>query len=102
MDRLPLIAIYFGISVCPAFFEEIAFRGLLLSKLRRLTSSTQAIWVTTLLFGIIHFDIVAMAIFLIPLAWAAGWLTHRTGSLWPAMIVHFLHNAGILTLEHFF
>lgn len=102
LANTPLPAIYFWTAVCPAIFEEIAFRGIILSKLKRLTSSTQAIWVTTLLFGILHFDIIAMAVFLIPLAWVAGWLTHRTGSLWPAMIIHFLHNAGILTLARFF
>ncbi|ATC65260.1 hypothetical protein CMV30_15595 [Nibricoccus aquaticus] len=97
--RWPIAAFYLWIGLCPALFEEIAFRGLLLAKLKRLMTPIQAIWVTTLLFGIIHFDILAMAIFLIPLAWIAGWLTHRTGSLWPAMIIHFVHNAGVLTLE---
>jgi len=97
--RWPLFAFYIWIGLCPALFEEIAFRGLLLAKLKRLMTPLQAIWVTTLLFGIIHFDILAMAVFLIPLAWIAGWLTHRTGSLWPAMIIHFVHNVGVLTLD---
>jgi membrane protease YdiL (CAAX protease family) len=101
MAEWPEWAIYVWIAVLPAVFEETAFRGLMLGKLRHVMTPVQAIWVSSILFGILHFSIVGLAVFLVPLAWVAGWLTHRTGSLWPAVIIHFLHNAGIVTLEFF-
>jgi len=95
----PAILIYMWIAVMPACFEEIAFRGLVLGKLQRVMTPLQALWVTAILFGILHFTVLSLAVFLVPLALVAGRLTQRTGSLWPAMLIHFLHNAGIVTLE---
>jgi uncharacterized protein len=84
--------------VLPPIFEEIAFRGVLLSKLRRLTGSAQAIWASALLFGLLHFSVLSMAAFLVPLAVVAGYLTRRTGSLFPAIAIHAIHNAGAVLL----
>lgn len=89
---------YGWIAVLPALFEEIAFRGLLLAKLQRLMGPVQAAWVTAILFGVLHFNVFGLAVFLVPLALVAAWLTHRTQSLWPAILLHFLHNATVVTL----
>ena len=88
------------VAVLPAVFEEIAFRGLILRKLLLVMPLHQALLVTSLLFAIIHFNVVGMIVFLVPLAYVAGWITEKTGSLLPAMGIHFLHNAGVLWLEH--
>ena len=88
-------------SMLPAVFEEIAFRGLILRKLLLVMSPPQSLLVTALLFAIIHFNVVGMVIFLVPLAYMAGWATEKTGSLLPAMAIHFLHNAGVLVLEYY-
>jgi membrane protease YdiL (CAAX protease family) len=89
-----------SVAVGPAIFEEIAFRGLLLAKLSLVMSRPQALLVTSLLFSILHFNVIGMLAFLVPLAYMAGWLTLQTRSLLPAVIVHFMHNAGILYLEY--
>jgi membrane protease YdiL (CAAX protease family) len=89
------------VAVLPALFEEIAFRGLILSKLRHVMSLTQALLVTAVLFAVIHFNIVGLFIFLVPMAFLAGWVTARTRSLFPAMLIHFLHNSGVVLLEHY-
>jgi membrane protease YdiL (CAAX protease family) len=95
----PLWSIYAWTAILPAFFEEIAFRGLLFAKLQRVMTVAQATWVSAILFGIVHFSVMGLAVFLVPLALVAAWLTRRTHSLWPAMIIHFVHNAAIVTLE---
>jgi uncharacterized protein len=95
----PTGLILLWIAVLPAVFEEIALRGLILGKLGRVMSRTHAAWVSSILFGLLHFDLVGMAVFIVAMGWIAAWLTYRTRSLWPAMIIHFLHNAGIVMLE---
>lgn len=95
----PSWAILAWIAVLPALFEEVAFRGIILSKLLRLTHPRQAIWVSSILFGVLHFNILGMAMFLVPLALVAAYLTRRTQSLVPAFFIHFTHNAGIVLFE---
>ena len=98
-DRYPLWLLFVWIAVLPPFFEEIAFRGVLLAKLQRLMGSTQAIWVTAVLFGVVHFSVLSMAAFLVPLAAVAGYLTRKTGSLLPAIGMHALHNTGAVLMS---
>lgn len=92
----PVWAAAVSIIVLAPVFEEIAFRGVLLGKLQRVMSPTQAIWVTATLFGVIHFSVLSMAFFIIPLALAAAYVTCRTKSLLPAICMHAAHNAGVV------
>jgi membrane protease YdiL (CAAX protease family) len=92
-------AVYLSTAVFPAVFEEIAFRGLILKKLEIVMAPTQALLVTSLMFAIIHYNLPGLVIFLVPLALAAGWLVQKSGSLWPAIAVHFLHNCGVVLHE---
>jgi uncharacterized protein len=95
----PVWLLFVWAAVLPPVFEEIAFRGLLLAKLERLMGPAQAIWVSALLFGILHLSVLSLAVFLVPLAAVAGYVTRRTGSLLPAIVIHALHNAGVVCLE---
>lgn len=89
------------VAVLPAIFEEIAFRGLILARLQRVMSAPQALLVNAVMFAVLHFNIIGFVIFLAPLAYLNGWLTLRTRSLLPAIVIHFLHNAGVLAGEYF-
>lgn len=95
----PIWLLFIWLAVLPPIFEEIAFRGLLLSKLTQVMSPAHAIWVSALVFGIIHFSVVSLAVFLVPLGAAAAYLTRRTQSLLPAIAIHAVHNAGVTWLE---
>jgi len=97
-DGYPLWLLFVWTGLLPPLFEEIAFRGLLLRKLQRLMKPVHAIWVSSLLFGLIHFSVLSMAVFLVPLAVIAGYITRRTGSLVPAIWLHAAHNFGVLIL----
>lgn len=87
------------LAVLPAIFEEVAFRGLMLTKLQRVCSPVQAMWVSAILFATIHFALLSLAIFLVPLGLLAAYLVRRTGSLWPAIWLHFAHNASVVAIE---
>lgn len=75
----------------PALMEEFAFRGIILGSLRRFGDGF-AILVSSLLFGLVHGNLVQ-----IPSAFfgglAFGFITVVCGSMWPAVIAHFLNNA---------
>jgi membrane protease YdiL (CAAX protease family) len=83
--------------------EEIIFRGLIQSMLERRwkitsvfgISLSNAVAFTAVLFGVIHLEVgVVVAIGAIILGLVAGELRRRSGSLFPAIIVHALFNAA--------
>lgn len=88
------------LSMCvqPALFEELGFRGLILPSLRRALTSFEAITVTALIFGILHLSVLSLP-HLVAMGWMAGWLRVRSGSLYPAMVLHFTHNALVLASD---
>lgn len=89
---LSLVAVVFFLAVMPGVLEELAFRGVLLHGLsKRLRPWALALAVAGI-FGLFH-----MSLFrILPTAWLglviAG-VTLLTGSIFPAMLWHFLNNA---------
>lgn len=90
---IPFVQLLFFLSVLPAFFEEIAFRGLLLHGLvGRFRPVTVAVLVGVV-FGLFHLALFRFA----PTACLGVMLaavTLLTGSIYPAMLWHFLSNLG--------
>ncbi|MDB5328267.1 MAG: Abortive infection protein [Phycisphaerales bacterium] len=87
-----------GVCVQPAVFEELGFRGLILPSLQRALTTFEAITVTALIFGILHLTVLSLP-HLVAMGWMAGWLRTRSGSLYPAMVLHFTHNALVLASD---
>ncbi len=79
------------VAVVPSFLEEYLFRGVLLGVLRKYGDGF-AILMSSLLFGIMHGNLVQ-----IPFAFIGGlilgYITVYSGSLIPAMIIHFMNNS---------
>ncbi len=91
--------VIFLIAFLPAVCEEIMFRGYALSGLRQRLSPFRAVLITAIAFGIFHLSIYRlMPTTLIGLL--LGWLTIRTGSIFPAIWTHLLYNAYGLFLLH--
>lgn len=85
-----LIAI-FASAVLPAFCEEFANRGMLLSGLKEL-GLKKAIIISGLIFGLMHLNIGQFGYaFLIGMFFA--FVFFATGSIWPSIIIHFMNNA---------
>jgi membrane protease YdiL (CAAX protease family) len=71
--------------------EEAAFRGYVQSSLGTWLRPRAAVVAGALLFAAMHLDPVRFpAVLLLGLAF--GWLTWRTGSLWPAVAAHAANN----------
>lgn len=97
---LPVWTAFIAIAVWPAFFEEIAFRGVIYQSLLNVGSPKEAFFLQALLFSVVHLSpVIFISHFLIGLA--LGWLATYHKSLIPSMIVHFIYNSSILLFEYF-
>ncbi len=86
--------------VLPAVTEEIAFRGLLQHWLQVALSPGRAVLFASLLFAVMHFSVISFP-YLTLMGMLLGWAKLKTGSLYPSMLIHFLHNAIVLEFFHF-
>lgn len=88
----------FGVLAClPAICEELAFRGYILSGLRKLGHPMRAILLSSLFFGMSHGLAVQQAISAAILGCVIGYIAVQTGSIFPGMAFHVAHN-GILVV----
>ena len=98
-ERPPLERL--GLTVAAAtvapFCEEVAFRGWLLTALRTRHSTSAAVVLSGLLFAVMHLDPVRFSA-LVTLGVLYGWLTWRSGSIWPAVLAHATNNGLGLAL----
>jgi len=82
-------------SVIPGVCEELLFRGAMLGLLRRSGRIWGPIVLQAVLFAVFHAHFARLpptffiGLFLGVLAW-------RTGSIWPGVVVHTLHNAILI------
>ncbi len=103
LDRTPLPVKLFALALCPAICEELFFRGFLLRAFRSAMNPATAVIATAALFGLFHV-LVRDALMLerFPptalLGLVLGWLAYRTGSLWPGVVLHVIHNTTVLLL----
>lgn len=90
--------IYFvSIAIVPPIIEEFIFRGAILGTLRK-HGDAFAIIVSAVLFGFMHANFIQTPVtFLTGLI--LGYLTVKTNSIIPAMILHFVNNAWAATSE---
>lgn len=99
-----IVVICLGIT--PAVFEELFFRGFLLSALGGVTSPRTSLWGSALLFGLFHLiarDGLAIERFLPStlLGLVLGWVCLRAGSVLPGIVLHACHNSLLLLALHF-
>jgi hypothetical protein len=79
------------LAVVPGLCEELLFRGYAQRQFERSTGAVGGILLSGVLFGCYHLrpsqllPLAALGIYL-------AYLTWRTGSLWPAILVHMAHN----------
>lgn len=97
------LAVYWALGVifalANALVEELWFRGVLLGSLRPLLSPTRAVIIHAVVFGLFHWFGTPQGILGVLLAgvWGGllGWWVVKRGSLWPAVIVHFIADMAI-------
>lgn len=88
------------IALTPAICEELLFRGYVLRQSERSMGVVWGIIFTGVIFGAYHMQLTKV----LPLALLGiylAYLTWRTGSLIPAVLVHFANNAFAVVLSIF-
>lgn len=93
-----LVISFFSLCIVPAVLEELFFRGAL-QGLMRPSGSAAAIFGPALLFALLHMDL-AQGITAFVCGVFLGWLTERTGSVLPGMLLHFVNNALAFTVAY--
>lgn len=87
-----VLAVLLVIAVAPAVCEEMLFRGVILHSLQARYRVPSAIAVTAILFGLYHMSVIKfiptglLGLLLCIVVW-------KTGSIYPAMLMHFINNA---------
>lgn len=105
-SAIALWVVWFTSALVPAFAEEYFFRGYVLSAFRGRVTRGRAILFSSLIFGLFHvvsgsqltlerfMPTVLLGVFL-------GFLAVRTGSLWPGVFLHAIHNGLLFWLTRF-
>jgi sodium transport system permease protein len=96
LERSPL-ALFFCVAFLPAFAEEILFRGFVLPGLATVMRPGPAVFVTAAVFAAAHLDPGRLPSTFV-LGVVLGFLRLRTGSLWPAVLMHLLVNGAVVGL----
>ncbi len=91
------LALGYGAVMAP-IVEEVLFRGFLLPPLARRAGEQQAVVWGGLLFGVVHMTDPFAVVPLVVLGSGLGWLRWRSGSLWPAILLHSANNTIALVM----
>lgn len=84
-----------GVALMPALFEEFLFRGLLYGSLRHLLDKHSAIAICAGLFTFTHlqYEWYLLLLNVLPLGVFLGYARANSGSIWTAVLLHFLNNS---------
>lgn len=88
------------IALAPAILEEIFFRGILQKQMVTIFKNHHwGIFVTSLLFALIHFNMEQILPMLF-LAMVMGYVAYYSKSIYPSMIIHFLNNGFAVLITY--
>ena len=93
-----IFAILAVFALAPAIFEELAFRGFILSGMQSLRNKWQAILITSLLFGIAH-GVLQQSVITSVVGVVMAIIAVQTKSIFPCMLFHFTHNSMTVLLS---
>ena len=95
--------------------EEIGWRGLLVPELARITSFRNTALISGLIWAVWHmplvlganyrgegtplaYSVVCFTLMVLALSFLMAWITLRSGSLWPAALLHAAHNLFVQSI----
>lgn len=89
----PFFLMLVATGICAPILEEIIFRGLILSRLRKVMPFWVAAFISSLLFGLAHGHPLWIA-YATLLGIAFCVVTKETGSILPSMLIHAIFNSA--------
>lgn len=95
---LGFIISFISTAIVPALVEEFACRGLILGSLKKYGEAFSII-ASSVIFGLIHgnFEQIPFA-FLVGII--LGFITVKSGSIWPACLIHFINNGASVIIDY--
>lgn len=95
---VPTWLVFVAISIAPAVWEELAFRGVIQTRLAGVLTQTEAWIVQAALFSVLHLSpMIFITHFGMGLMF--GWLRDRSNSIYPGMLLHAAWNAVVVVDE---
>lgn len=86
-----------NVAVVPAICEEVLFRGYVMRAFEKSWGIIAAIIVSGLIFGMFHLQL-GNVLPLATLGIILALMTWLSGSIWPAVVAHFLNNGSAVVL----
>lgn len=96
----PIIYMLISTALVPGIFEELAFRGFIYNSLTKVMSIRATIWVTALLFTILHISPISF-LFITPIGIFFAFLRMKYGHIWYGVIGHFTYNTSICLIDYY-
>ncbi len=93
-----IILSFVATAVTPALVEEFAMRGAVMGALKKYGDGF-AIITSALIFGLMHGNLVQIP-FAFILGLFFGFAVIKTGSIWTAVIIHFLNNLFSISFDY--
>jgi membrane protease YdiL (CAAX protease family) len=93
-----IILSFVATAITPALVEEFAMRGAVMGSLRKYGDSF-AIITSALIFGIMHGNLVQIP-FAFILGLFFGFAVIKSGTIWTAIIIHFLNNLFSISFDY--
>ena len=90
----------FIFALSPAICEETLFRGVLLSAFKKRMPGWMSVLAVGCLFGLFHVHLYR----LLPTALLGilfSYIVYRSGSLWPAVLAHFVNNGIVFLIVNY-
>ncbi|MCH5265611.1 MAG: CPBP family intramembrane metalloprotease [Lachnospiraceae bacterium] len=98
LDTLPPAVMLFMVCLLGPLAEEMIFRGMIYGKLRRAFSLWPAAWISGLLFGIFHMNLV-QGIYATLFGVILAYIYERTQTIWGCTLLHCVFNASSYLAE---
>ncbi len=89
------------VAIFPPIFEELAFRGVLFNQLSKITTTRVTITLAAFIFALAHLSVISL-LWIFPFGLLLGFLRHKYNTLWLGMIIHFIHNLIVLSLDYYY
>ena len=92
------VIVFITVGILGPIIEEIIFRGLVLSELRKVTHNTSAVIIQGVLFGIYHMNPL-QAMYASVIGIVLGYVMLRYKTLWAPILVHIFFNSLNILLD---
>lgn len=99
--QYPRLGIIFFVALLPAFFEELAYRGIILEGLFHLSEEKKAIFLSAIFFALIHMNFLSF-FWLVPFAIWLGNVRSKEGTIWYSVLIHFCFNTTACIFEFYY